>query len=79
MQEARGEADVLDEAGGVKACVTRYPKVLCTTQLVMAQLHGYEKQLCVRQRLSALEGPWSDHEPGLHLVTSLAENSVALR
>ena len=24
MQETRGEADVLHEAGGVKACVTRY-------------------------------------------------------
>ena len=31
------------------------------------QLHGHERQLCVRgQRLSALERPWSDHEPGLY-------------
>src|SRR6516164_166001 len=31
------------------------------------QLHGHKGQLCVRShRLSALEGPWPDHEPGLH-------------
>jgi hypothetical protein len=31
------------------------------------QLHGHKWQLCVRShRLSALEGPWPDYEPGLH-------------
>src|SRR5262249_53727175 len=31
------------------------------------QLHGHKGQLCVgSHRLSALEGPWPDHEPGLH-------------
>src|SRR5215471_11451934 len=31
------------------------------------QLHGHKGQLCVRShRLSALEGPWPDHKPGLH-------------
>ena len=31
------------------------------------KLHRHEGQLCVRShRLSALEGPWPDHEPGLH-------------
>src|SRR5262249_52503529 len=65
----RCQAMIRRSNSSIPALITRNctPRAGPVAARARRQLHGHKGQLCVRShRLSALEGPWPDHEPGLH-------------